>query len=128
VATTHGIELPFQALLQYYGDPYFAPTVLFVAIPLVASLGVSVYWMVQHGVRALLQDPLPLMTAVYAVLATLTARAEWADPFASGRPVAPGIVLAVIVAAGVSPRLRNAYALVLSVSVLVLFVMPAVLD
>jgi hypothetical protein len=128
VATTHGIEPPFQALLQYYGDPYFAPTVVFVAIPLIASFVVSVYWMVQHGARALLQDPVPLMAAVYAVLATLTARAEWADPFASGRPVAPGIALSVIVAAGISPRLRNSYALLLCATVLVLFFMPAVLD
>jgi hypothetical protein len=126
-AATHGIELPFAGLLQNYGHSSFAPTVLFVAIPLVAAFGIAVSWTAQHGARRLLHDPVPLMTAVYAVLGTLTANTEWFDPFAAGRLVAPAVVLAIIVACDVSPRLRNGYALLLCATVLVLFFVPATL-
>jgi hypothetical protein len=127
-AAVHGVQLPFQGLLQNYGNSTFGTTVVFVAIPLVAAFGIAAYWTVQHGPRALLHDPLPLMTAAYAVLATLTSSAEWIDPFASGRPAAPGVVLAVVVACGVSPRLRNSYVLLLCATVLVFFFTPATLD
>jgi hypothetical protein len=126
-AATHGIELPFAGLLQNHAHPTFAPTVVFVAIPLVAAFGISVYWTTQHGVRALLHDPVPLMTAIYAFLGTLTASSEWFDPFAAGRLVAPAVVLGVIVACDVSPRLRYSYAVLLCATVLVLFVVPATL-
>jgi hypothetical protein len=127
-AAVHGVELPFRGLVQNYGNSTFGTTVVFVAIPLVAAFGIAAYWTVQHGPRALLHDPLPLITAAYAVLATLTSSAEWIDPFASGRPAAPGVVLAVLVACGVSPRLRNGYVLLLCATVLVLFFVPATLD
>jgi hypothetical protein len=126
-AATHGIELPFAGLLQNYGHGTFAPTVVFVAIPLIAAFGISVYWTARHGVRALLHDPVPLMTAAYALLGTLTANTEWYDPFAAGRLVAPAVVLGVIVACDVSPRLRYGYVLLLCATVLVLFFVPATL-
>jgi hypothetical protein len=126
-ASTHGVELPFRGLLQNFGTSNFVPTVVFVAIPLVAAFAVAVYWMRQHGLRALLHDPVPLMVAVYAVLGTLTAYTEWADPWAAGRLVAPAVVLAVLVACGISPRFRNGYAVLLCATVLVLFFLPATL-
>jgi hypothetical protein len=126
-AATHGIEVPFQGLLQNYSHSTFAPTVIFVAIPLIAAFGIAVYWTAQHGIRALLHDPVPLMTAVYAVLGALATNPVWYDPFAAGRLVAPAAVLAVIVACDVSPRLRNGYALLLCATVLVLFFVPATL-
>jgi hypothetical protein len=126
-AATHGIEVPFAGLLQNIGHSTFAPTVVFVAIPLVAAFGVSVYWTAQHGLRALLHDPVPLITAIYALLGTLTASSEWYDPFAAGRLVAPAVVLGVIVACDVSPRLRIGYVALLCATLLVLFFVPATL-
>jgi hypothetical protein len=67
------------------------------------------------------------MTALYAVLGTLTASSEWFDPFAAGRLVAPAVVLGVLVALDVSPRLRNGYVLLLCATLLVLFFVPATL-
>jgi hypothetical protein len=126
-AATHGLELPFAGLLQNLGTPVFVPTMLLVAIPLVAAFGVAAYWTAQHGARALLHDPVPLMTAVYAVLGTLTANTEWYDPWAAGRLVAPAIVLAVVVACDLSPRLRNSYVALVSATALMLFLVPATL-
>ncbi|MGO8948764.1 MAG: hypothetical protein ACLQUY_14150 [Ktedonobacterales bacterium] len=126
-AATHGLELPFRGLLQNYGSTNFAATVIFVAIPLVVAFGLALVWIRQHGVRALLSDPVPLIVLVYAFVATLTAYNEWADPWAAGRLVAPAIVLGVLVACGLSPRLRGGYALLLCATLLVLFFVPATL-
>ena len=126
-AATHGLELPFRGLLENYGSTNFLPTVVFVALPLVAAFGVALVWIRTHGVRALLRDPVPLMVAVYAILGTVTANTEWADPWAAGRLVAPAVILAVLVACDISPRLRDLYAVLIGATVLVLFFLPATL-
>jgi hypothetical protein len=127
VATTHGLRWPFLALWQYRVGPEFALTVAFVAVPLVAAAVIAVLWMRRHGIRALLTDPVPLVVLLYAVLASLTAYAEWEGTWSSSRLVAPVAVLGIVIAAGLAPRLRQAYAALLATTALAVFLIVPML-
>ena len=126
-AATHGIALPFRGLLENAGSAYFVSTVVFVALPLVAAFLIALVWIRQRGLRALLHDPLPLVVAAYALLGTLTASNEWADPWAAGRLVGPAVILAVVVAFDLAPRWRDVYAVLVGGTALVLFFLPTTL-
>jgi hypothetical protein len=118
---THGLHLPFAALLQHHSDPQFGVMVMFAALPVIISILMVLIWIRRHGLLALLADPLPLIVLIYGVLATLTAYAEWGDIWASTRIVAPLVVLGILVACGVSPRYRTLYAVLMGATVLVMF-------
>ena len=127
VATTRGLRWPFLGLWQYRNGPEFALTVAFVAVPLVAAAALAVLWTRRHGIRALLTDPVPLVVLLYAVLASLTAYAEWEGTWSSSRLVAPIAVLGVVIAAGLAPRLRWAYGGLLAMTALATFLIVPVL-
>jgi hypothetical protein len=126
VATTRGLRWPFLGLWQYRGGPEFALTVAFVAVPLAAAAALAALWTRRHGIRALLTDPVPLVVLLYAVLASLTAYAEWEGTWSSSRLVAPIAVLGIVIAAGLGPRLRWAYGGLLATTALAVFlIVPA---
>jgi hypothetical protein len=124
-ADSQGVRLPFQALWAHHASSGFAVTVLFAALPLVASLLISLNWIWRRGPRALLTDPVPLLVLIYGVLATLTSYSQWGDTWASTRIVAPIAVLSLVVAAGnggLGPRWRTVYAMLIGATMLVMFV------
>src|SRR5262249_20770058 len=121
------VHWPFSALWEFRAGLEFAPTIAFVAIPLVCATLVALAWLRRHGLRGLLVDPVPLIVLVYAVLATLTAYPEWEGTWASARLVAPAAVLAVVVSCGVGAALRRGYAALLSATALITFVIPPLL-
>ena len=119
--------LPFAGLWQYRNGPEFGVTVAFVAVPLVLAVAIALTVIWRAGPRDLLRDPLPLITLLYCLLATVMPYAEWQGMWSSARLAAPGILLAVVVACRVRPSLRGAYAGLLGVSVLAPLMMLAVL-
>jgi hypothetical protein len=127
VATTRGLRWPFMALLEHPNGDEFTQTILFVVVPLLAAALVAVLWVRRNGLRAISRDPVPLIVVLYCLLASLTAYAEWADTWASARLIAPAAVLALILAATLAPRLRNAYAGLLGATALAMFVIVPVL-
>ena len=129
-ADNRGLRLPFQALLTHHTSTDFTTTVVFAALPLIASLLIALIWIRRRGPRALLTDPIPLVVLIYGVLATLSSYSQWGDIWASTRIVAPIAVLGLVVAVspgGLGPRQRTVYAVLLCATVLALFVAPPVL-
>ena len=129
-ADTRGVRLPFTALLAHHTSSDFATTVVFAALPLIASLVIAFVWVRHRGLLALLTDPVPLVVLIYGILATLSSYSQWGDIWASTRIVAPVAVLGLVVAlspGGLGPRLRTVYAVLLAATVLVMFVAPPVL-
>ena len=116
VATTRGVTFPFHGLWEYRHGPEFGVTVLFVAVPLLFTILITLDWLRRHGPRALLSDPLPLVVLVYCVLLTLTAYAEWEGMWASARLVAPAAALGIVIACKGAPALRHSYATLLAVT------------
>jgi hypothetical protein len=127
VASTRGVRWPFLGLWQYRGGPEFVVTAAFVAVPLVAAAALAALWTRRHGIRALLTDPVPLVVLLYAALASLTAYAEWEGTWSSSRLVAPVAVMGVVIAAGLTPRLRWAYGGLLATTALAVFLIVPVL-
>jgi hypothetical protein len=127
VATTRGLRWPFTALLEHPNSPEFALTIIFVVVPLLCAALVAGLWLRRFGLRGLLRDPLPLVIILYSLLASLTAWAEWEGTWSSARLVAPSAILALVLAATLAPRIRNAYAAVLGISAVAVFLIVPVL-
>lgn len=111
------VSVPFGGLWETRHDFDFSVTLLCAAVPLVASVVVAITAIWWHGPRRLLEDPLPLMVLFYCVLFSFVGSPQWADVWGAGRIEAPGVVLAVLVAATL-PRTawRAAFAALLSVT------------
>jgi hypothetical protein len=127
VTTTRAVHWPFSGLWEYRSGPEFAATIAFVAVPLVCTVLVALSWIRHHGLRTLLADPVPLVVLLYAWLATLTAYIEWEGTWASARLVAPAVALGVLVSCGIAAPLRRGYAALLSLTAVVVLVIPPLL-
>jgi hypothetical protein len=127
VTTTQAVHWPFSGLWEYRSGPEFAATIAFVAVPLVCTMAVALIWIRRHGLRLLLVDPVPLVVLLYAWLATLTAYIEWEGTWASARLVAPAVALGVLVSCGIAAPLRRSYATLLSLTAVVVLVIPPLL-
>lgn len=113
-------RFPFEGLLHVRNTTSdFTLMLIFVGVPMCIGFVIALRAVWQHGPLHLLADPLPAFVVVYLGLVSMTYWFNWADIWAPTRLAAPGLVLALVVVAGLrAPTLRISYAAILALSVL----------
>lgn len=109
------LPVPFLGFWQArtFGD--FKVEAVTVALPVGIALALAALAIRRNGLSALPRDPLPAVVLVYCLILSMVASIQWADLNGPGRLAAPGVLLAMVVAAGQARLARISYALVLGV-------------
>lgn len=110
------VLVPFGALWQQRAGPDAGLIVICVVAPVVGACAISLAALWRHGLRGVLDDPLPLMVLAYCLLVSLTGNLQWYGIWEPTRLAAPGVVLGVLVAARMSASLGSSFATLLAVT------------